>query len=188
MNEPTHGDRSACIKCGGPIEYIQETGAAMPEVEVLNAWWAHADHPIDDHEAVPGGRRGKLEFHSETGTEGGYWAIQTDDSLHGTEELVDGKCPWTPGRCPVEAGDWHQHATYEGLLVLRNGDELFVFEEDGSTPKWKGAIELVQHPLFSEDAFGFWIHADQAGTNREEWAEMFFKELPATLVRTEAVE
>jgi hypothetical protein len=130
---------------------------------------------------------GKTEFHSETGTEGGHWAVMANDGVHGRDELVDGKCPWgsmgRQGLCPVQEGSWHEHGRYEGLHVLANGDRLTIFEEDGETVKWRGEVELVRHPLFTEDAFGLWIHADQAGTNREEWASMFMKPHPCVLER-----
>ena len=50
--------------------------------------------------------------------------------------------------------------------------------------KWRGEVELIRHPPFTEDAFGMWIHADQAGTNREEWAAMFMESHPCELTTT----
>lgn len=50
-----HGDRSRCARCGGAVEYIewsQATGTGT--YEVLDAWWAHLQHPVDGHEAVAG--------------------------------------------------------------------------------------------------------------------------------------
>lgn len=127
---------------------------------------------------------GRTEFHSETGTEGGYWAVIANDSIHGPEALVDGKCPWnSQGLCPVETGQYHEHGRYEGLHLLQDGDHLVVYRSDGETVMWEGDIELIQHPLFSEDAHGFWIHADQAGEPRDVWSQLFFLELPCRLTR-----
>ena len=129
--------------------------------------------------------RGRTEFHSETGTEGGYWAVQRGGTVHSRDDLVDGKCPWDESGCPVVRGWWHEHATYEGLHILRSGDHLTVYDGDGETLRWSGEISLIRHPLFTESAGGLWIHADQAGVNRDEWAGLFFEELPC-LVRPSA--
>lgn len=126
---------------------------------------------------------GRTEFYSETGTEGGYWAVQRYDGMHDRSALVDGRCPWGDGDgCPVVRGWWHEHASYEGLHVLRDGDRLTVFEADGETVRWSGEISLIRHSLFTEDARGLWIHADQAGVSRDEWAAMFFAELPCSVI------
>lgn len=75
-------------------------------------------------------------------------------------------------------GSW----SYEGLHVLNNGDELTVFAKDDPTRVvWSGTIDLHQHDLFTEDAGGLWIHADQIGMDRDTWSQMFFDELPAEL-------
>ena len=47
---------------------------------------------------------------------------------------------------------------------------------------WSGLINLKHLPLFSEDAYGMWIHADQIGIARKKWAKWFIYEYPATLV------
>jgi hypothetical protein len=110
---------------------------------------------------------GVCHFFSETGTEGGHWAFQ--DAAYIT--------PAGPGRS-------HPSWSYEGLHILEDGDRLTIFDrEDGSMVVWKGEISLVQHPLFTEDAFGFWIHADQRGIERERWGKWFFGEYPAELVK-----
>jgi len=157
--------------------------------------------------------RGVLHLWSETGTEGGYWALQdqrfitpnttrfscqtcgaywdkaerpsgpvADEHVgdrHGTNSFGLPFCP--PGThdfrliCPE---DW----SYEGLHVLKDGDELTVYsKDDPSVTVWSGTIRLKQHPLFTEDASGFWLHADQEGVSREQWAEWFFQGHPATL-------
>ena len=104
--------------------------------------------------------KGVCHLHSETGKEGGYWAFQ--DSRHIS---ADGR-----------------HWSYNGLHVLKDGDRLTIFDKEN--PKqivWSGEISLIQHPLFSQHAFGMWIHADQKGIEREKWATWFFKEYPAEL-------
>lgn len=121
---------------------------------------------------------GNLMFHSETGTEGGYWAMQ--DRCHVHTALVDGKCPWGSVYCPVARGVYHEHARYEGLHVLKNGDYLKVFR--GADVVWEGEINLIHHSIFTEDVGGLWIHADQFGVDRNEWASMFFNEMNCELV------
>lgn len=73
--------------------------------------------------------------------------------------------------------------SYEGLHILQNRDHLTIYhpQEEGQEV-WKGVINLQQYDLFTQTAFGFWIHADQKGIEREVWAEYFFKEYPARLV------
>ena len=98
--------------------------------------------------------KGRCHFYSETGTEGGWWAIMS--------EVPSGRSP------------------YEGLHVLADGDELQIFDPtDPTKVVWSGAIALTLHPLFTVDVFGWWIHADQRGIDRIAWAEFFFKEYPA---------
>lgn len=50
-----HGDRSECGECGGVVEYIACEVNAGGRTEVLDAWWAHDEHPDDGHDAVPAG-------------------------------------------------------------------------------------------------------------------------------------
>lgn len=156
--------------------------------------------------------KGVCTFHSETGTEGGYWAFQdgqfiTKNVLQSycrkcgkcfdlqqnenlqvvkvlplTEEVLAGK---EPPECPEgqherEIGDsW----SYEGLHILENGDQLTIFSPDNPAQiVWFGTISLRQHPLFTEDVFGRWIHADQESIDRETWATYFLKEYPAELI------
>jgi hypothetical protein len=104
--------------------------------------------------------KGLCFFHSETGTEGGYWAFQ--DSRHISPK-----------------GDW----SYEGLHVLRDGDRLTIFSlAKPDEIVWSGVIKLLEHPLFTEDAFGLWVHADQVGVDRDVWARWFYAEYPAELI------
>jgi len=104
--------------------------------------------------------RGILHLYSETGTEGGYWAFQDSRYIS-----PDGK-----------------HWSYDGLHPLNDGDQLKIFSPDNPTEVvWSGTIRLHQYPVFTEDAFGLWIHADQAGIDRQTWARWFFKNYPAEL-------
>jgi len=156
--------------------------------------------------------KGVCCFHSETGTEGGYWAFQDSrfitknvlrpycrkcgkylepqkyENLKITkvlplnQEVIDGK---EPPECPEgqherEVGDsW----SYKGLHILENGDRLTIYSPENPTEiVWQGIISLRQYPLFTEDASGYWIHADQEGIARETWAAYFFKEYPAKLI------
>jgi hypothetical protein len=127
---------------------------------------------------------GRLEFHSETGTEGGYWAVFDTRFSHRQGE----PCFTGARNCWAyhPANPSGEHAGYEGLLVLRNGDELTIYEPDGEAVEWAGVIDLIQHPLFTEDANGMWIHADQRGVARSRWAEWFFDERPCALRRPPA--
>ncbi len=105
--------------------------------------------------------KGVCHFFSETGTEGGYWAFQ--DNAYITPE------------------GWSR----EGLHILEDGDRLTIFSPDNPTQVvWRGIISLRKYPLFTEDVFGIWIHADQENIDREVWATYFFKEYPAELVPT----
>ena len=156
--------------------------------------------------------KGVCCFHSETGTEGGYWAFQdnqfiTENVLRPyckkcgkylgpqehekikvtkvvpmTQEILDGEeppdCP--EGEHEQETGDsW----SYEGLHILENGDSLTIYSL--KNPKkivWKGIISLQQQPLFTENASGYWIHADQKNIEREKWATYFFERYSAELI------
>jgi len=109
--------------------------------------------------------RGKLNLHSETGTEGGFWALQDERFIEPPTE------------------DWpHERWSYDGLQILKDDDHLKIFAPDGSV-YWEGLISLKQHELFTEDAFGFWIHADQNGLTREFWATPFFQGYRGELTR-----
>jgi hypothetical protein len=67
--------------------------------------------------------------------------------------------------------------------VLENGDELTIFsKENPSEVIWSGRIALQPFPAFSEEANGLWIHADQAGLERETWARWFLEQYPAELI------
>jgi len=70
---------------------------------------------------------------------------------------------------------------HEGLHILKDGDLLTIYDKKTEIPVWHGEIKLKQHPLFTEHAFGFWIHADQEDVERDTWAKYFFREYLAVL-------
>jgi hypothetical protein len=86
-----------------------------------------------------------------------------------------GHLAWQSPQQQWPMGSW----SYEGLYVLRDGDELTIFDKDEpSQVIWSGTIQLQRHDLFTEHASGMWIHADQEGIDRKVWASWFFKEYP----------
>ncbi|MFT4343822.1 MAG: hypothetical protein ACMXYE_03675 [Candidatus Woesearchaeota archaeon] len=159
---------------------------------------------------------GILFLHSETGTEGGYWAFQ--DERYIQKSVPRGYCE----KCglylrdqdgalriervtaldaellkelsetnevpekPICFPGTHQEAigdvwSYDGLHVLKTGDFLTIRDPETYQEIWTGVVNLTQYPLFTESASGMWIHSDQKGIKREEWADYFFKQFPATL-------
>lgn len=115
-------------------------------------------------EETPEIYEGVLELFWETGTEGGYWALQDERfiSNRGTEK---------------------ESYSFEGLRILRDGDVLTIFSrEDKAKVVWEGVISLQQRSSFEENVNGFRIHANQKGIEREKWAEWFFDKYPAKLV------
>ena len=114
--------------------------------------------------------RGTLHLYSETGTEGGYWAIQD-------ENFID-----------PPTDEWpHERWSYDGLYPLNDGDHLKIIAPDGSI-YWEGFIALKPLPLFTENAFGLWIHADQSGLDRKFWATPFFKNFKGELIQKEVLD
>lgn len=163
--------------------------------------------------------KGILFLHSETGTEGGYWAFQ--DSRYIQENVPKGYCnncgiymkeqsEPLKVKCvtildeevmqeyertgkikekPNCANNNHEELIgdawdYEGLHILQDGDHLTIYHPNNNKEVWSGVINLKQHKLFSEDASGMWIHADQIGIERDVWAEYFFKNYSAKLIPT----
>lgn len=121
---------------------------------------------------------------SETGTEGGWWAMQKDGF-----KTPDG------------------YESYEGLEYLEEGDDFTVFGDDGSII-WHGIIHrdsttgAVPHMVFrslrplrskkkriikkrektmwkkdptwkQQVVDGLWVHWVQAGMDSEEWGKLF---------------
>lgn len=134
------------------------------------------------------GMKGHLLFHSESGTEGGWYAWQDDDHVHGGNK--GDQCPWKKrGRqidCPVERGVWHQHARYEGLNLLKNGDHLRIFHSHAPTVLWEGVVnftlrdDVYKNP--EATIHGLWVNQEPVGVDRTMWADWFFEELPCELL------
>lgn len=111
--------------------------------------------------------RGVTFLHSETGTEGGWWAMQEDDFV-------------------TEDGHWG----YEGLQCLEEGDDFTVFAEEGSV-LWHGIIhpdsksgrisrqvirkgKLVEDRTWKQQVVGgMWVHWIQKDMDPETWGELF---------------
>ena len=156
--------------------------------------------------------RGILHLWSETGTEGGHWALQDErfitknttrfsckrcgaywdkgtqpdgpavDDLTGEKKNLLGGSYCAPGTHDFQL-ICPEDWSYEGLHVLKDGDKLTIYsKDDPSAVVWSGKIRLRQYPLFTNSARGLWIHADQVGIPRKKWAEWFFKGYPAKLL------
>ena|ERR1035437_527197 len=111
--------------------------------------------------------KGVTFLHSETGTEGGWWAMQE-------------------GEFVTEDGHWR----YEGLQCLKEGDDFTVFAEDGSV-LWHGIIhpdsktgrisrqviregKLVKDRTWKQQVVGgMWVHWIQKDMDPEAWGELF---------------
>ena len=118
-------------------------------------------------------------LHSETGTEGGWWAMQEDGFV-------------------TEDGDW----SYEGLQCLEEGDDFTVFAEDGSV-LWHGIIRqdsktgavprkvirkgkvIVDHLWKQQVVGGMCVHWVQKGMDPEAWGGLFIGEKRCLLKRKE---
>src|SRR5688500_10380958 len=91
---------------------------------------------------------GHLEFYSETGTEGGYWAFYDTRFGHGGEPCEAKYCPMKfrelenePGKYTLDGTGKRSsefHADYEGLYTLKDGDWLDILDTDGTTVEWSG--------------------------------------------------
>lgn len=139
----------------------------------------------DDPEASPPHARqpavvwGTCFFHSETGTEGGYWAVQ---DIKGVRDPASGGGAWTYfGMVPLESGDELTIYTPESVMRRRGGKAGFTMDWSGEVV-WQGKIQLREYPPFQEDAFGYWIHSDQEGIDREVWARWFMEGYPCRLL------
>ena len=111
--------------------------------------------------------KGVCLLFSETGTEGGWWAMQEDGYV-------------------AEDGHW----LYEGLQYLEEGDDFTVFADDGSV-LWHGIIRqddktgAIPHRVIRKGKVvidkswkqqvvgGMWVHWIQKGMDPEAWGELF---------------
>lgn len=120
--------------------------------------------------------KGVTFLHSETGTEGGWWAMQEDGFAN------DG------------------HWDYEGLRYLEEGDDFTVYGDDGSVlfhgiihlDKRTGAIsgqvnrrrKLVNDRKGKQQVVGgMWVHWIQKGMDPEAWGALFVGEKRCLLRR-----
>ncbi|VVC06104.1 Uncharacterised protein [uncultured archaeon] len=110
---------------------------------------------------------GILHLFSETGTEGGWWAIQDISHIH-QDSSIPGGFRWD----------------YEGLHIIKSGDFLKIFNPDG-TIYWKGTIELQPYDEFTHDANGLWIHCDPKNVDKNFWYKAFFDQYNGELIRYE---
>lgn len=92
------------------------------------------------------------------------------------------------------------HWDYEGLHLLREGDDFTVYAEDGSV-LFHGIIHkdtetgliprqivrdgrIVDHPEWKQQAVGgLWVHWLQKGMHPEKWAELFMGDKRCVLKR-----
>ena len=116
---------------------------------------------------------------SETGTEGGWWAMQQDGFV-------------------TEDGHWR----YEGLQCLEEGDDFTVFADDGSV-LWHGIIHRdsktgrtprqvirkgkpVNDRTWKQQVVGgMWVHWIQKRMDPEAWGELFVGDKRCLLRRDE---
>lgn len=115
---------------------------------------------------------------SETGTEGGWWAMQEDGF------------------------DKDGHWSYEGLRYLEEGDDFTVYGNDGSVlfhdiihmDTKTGAVprqvvrkgKLVPHKRWKQQVVGgLWVHWIQKGMDPEDWGKLFYPEKRCLLRREE---
>jgi hypothetical protein len=125
--------------------------------------------------------KGVCFLFSETGTEGGWWAMYEDGFVD-----ADG------------------HRSEEGLQCLEEGDDFTVYGEDGSVlfhdvihrDTETGAIprqilyggELRDHPTWKQQAVGgMWVHWVQKGMDPEVWGTLFIGNKRCLLKREEEV-
>lgn len=81
----------------------------------------------------------------------------------------------------------------EGVVSLQEDDYLIVYNRDRSI-RWEGQIHLeyarndspMQEHWTRQMVFGYVVHGFQSDCSPEEWARMFFAELPAKLRRSSA--
>lgn len=92
----------------------------------------------------------------ETGTEGVYWSL--------------------------DSGCGAAQRSYDDLHVLDEGDELLIYEEDGTlvwsgTISWDRQVRWRPYPFNPEqgqqEVGGLWVHGIQSGVDPEVWADYF---------------
>lgn len=83
---------------------------------------------------------------------------------------------------------WSGVPGYESLFGLENGDELLIYNADGSVA-WQGIVALEYQrrhrpypfnpALGQQEVLGFWVHGLQENLAPETWANAFFERRPA---------
>lgn len=132
---------------------------------------------------------GRLMFHSETGTEGGWYCVQDNAWSHGREVET---CPWGAlSDCPAFLDHWPkgwtpQHSSYEGLITLKNGDQLIISNDIGEV-LWSGVVQLRSVNSYGPDGgTGGWrVHQKPENVDDAQWLGWFAKEHPVVLERAE---
>ncbi len=110
---------------------------------------------------------GTLFAYFETGTEGVLWSVQ----------------------------DEHYPQSYQGLNVLKKGDQLKIEDPDGQVV-FDGIIDLeyesnleihpFSNPAWKQQAIsGLWVHGVQRGIVPETWMEWFERQYKAVLIPEE---
>ena len=99
--------------------------------------------------------KGFLEFYTEAETEGAIWVFWDERFINGKDE-----------------------ERYKGFHILQDGDELTIYDKDKPEEVvWKGTVSLTPSTGLKESVFGWWIHNDQIGTERETWAMWLLTEI-----------
>ncbi|GAA3682168.1 hypothetical protein GCM10022237_46200 [Nocardioides ginsengisoli] len=144
--------------------------------------------------------RGSLDLWSETGTEGGFWAVFDERASHDEVE----RCPWSPDHplCPGTRAYWEHmsiqpddfaHGNYAGLWILESGHHLRVFDRENRVRillDWD--VRLVeqanQYSVNALSARGWVIHSYPADVDLDRFADLAFAHYPAllTVPRTKA--
>lgn len=111
--------------------------------------------------------KGICFLHNETGTEGGWWAMQEDGFV-------------------TESGHWD----YAGLRYLEEDDDFTVFADDGSV-LWHGIVHqdtktgAIPHSILRKGKVvvdrswkqqavgGMWVHWLQKDMDPDAWDELF---------------
>ncbi|MEA3379234.1 MAG: hypothetical protein U9Q69_06415 [Nanoarchaeota archaeon] len=166
-------DKRLMKKYGFKIKYAAET---MDERYGKGNW--HIEDPNDPSIAIiPDGTREMFGGIPSTKPDRPY-SVPENGLTRVTVEWDDGTIEHKRLSNTLLEEKWE----YGGLHILQNGDKLTIYHPEDNKKIWSGPINLREHDLFTEDAFGLWIHTDQIGIKRETWAEYFFEKYPAKLI------
>ena len=126
-------------------------------------------------------------FHSETGTEGGWYAFQANEWVHTKDE----KPEWCPtGDCWAHDKHNHtgRHASYHGLILLKNGDHAVIRDPKTGLVVFDDVVKMtMNNDLYTKDSkshvLGAWVNQEPVGVRRELWARWFMQGYPMVLQR-----